>query len=76
MAQLVVMETAGQLGLLQMCGDMLVGHFLQASLQEINFLFQRSVLLPKWPDSSRIESHGHHLSKSKSLEAMPVPAAY
>ena len=37
-AELVVMETAGKLRLLQVGRDMLVGHFLHPRLEQISFL--------------------------------------
>jgi len=40
MAQLVVVEAASQLGLFQMSGDMLIRHFLEPSLEKIDFLRQ------------------------------------
>ena len=36
--ELVVVEAAGQFGFLQMCGDVFVGHFVEASLDEVGFL--------------------------------------
>ncbi len=36
--ELVIMEAACQLGLLQMGGDMLVRHFMHSGLDEIGFL--------------------------------------
>lgn len=38
-AKLVVVQAASQLGLLQVSGNVLVGHLLETSLEEINFLF-------------------------------------
>jgi hypothetical protein len=42
--ELVVVETAGQLGLLEVCSDVLVGHLLHAGLEEIVFLLLLVVL--------------------------------
>jgi len=39
--QLVVVETASQFGLLEVGGDVLVGHLLKTSLEEIDFLLSR-----------------------------------
>ena len=36
--ELVVVEAAGQFGFLEMCGDVFVGHFVEASLDEVGFL--------------------------------------
>jgi len=36
--KLMIVKTASQLGLFQVSGNMFVGHFLEASLKEINFL--------------------------------------
>jgi len=41
MAKLVVVQAAGQLGLLEMSGNVLVGHLLKTSLQQINLLFRQ-----------------------------------
>ena len=38
MRELVVVQTAGELGLLEVRGDVLIGHFLEACLEEIDFL--------------------------------------
>ena len=38
MTKLMVVQTAGKLCLLQVRGDVLVGHFLKPSLEEIYFL--------------------------------------
>ncbi len=38
MTELVVVETAGKLSLLQVCRNMLVWHLLKTSLEEIDFL--------------------------------------
>lgn len=38
MRQLMVVKTTGQLCFLQVGGDMLIRHFLKASLKKINFL--------------------------------------
>lgn len=44
--KLVIMEAAGQLGLLKMCCNVLVRHFLHACLKEIVFLFLRPRSVP------------------------------
>lgn len=36
--ELMIMEAAGQLGLFQMSGDVLVGHFLETGLEKVDFL--------------------------------------
>lgn len=36
--QLMVVQTAGKLSLLQVCGNVLVRHLLHAGLQEVVFL--------------------------------------
>jgi len=41
-AELVVVKAACELRLLQVCGDVLVRHLLQASLEEIHFLHRKS----------------------------------
>ena len=40
MGELVVVETTCQLSLFQMVGNVLVGHFLEASLEKIHFLWE------------------------------------
>jgi hypothetical protein len=39
--ELMIVQTAGQFRLLQMCSDMFVGHFLHPSLEKIAFLRAR-----------------------------------
>lgn len=41
MAKLVVVQATGQLGLLEVSGNVLVGHFLKTSLQQIDLLFSK-----------------------------------
>lgn len=38
-AELMVVQTAGKLGLLEVRRDMLVGHLLKPSLEEVDFLY-------------------------------------
>lgn len=38
MRELVVVQAAGELGLLEVRGDVLIGHLLEARLEEIDFL--------------------------------------
>lgn len=48
-AELVVVQAAGELGLLQVRGDVLVGHLLQAGLKQVNLLKNGpvSMLVPR-----------------------------
>ncbi len=50
MGQLMIVEAAGQLSLLQMSGNVFVWHLLEASLEKINFLqleCQLALIYPK-----------------------------
>lgn len=42
-AELVVVQAAGELGLLEVGGDVLVRHLLQAGLEQVDFLYRRSL---------------------------------
>jgi hypothetical protein len=46
MRELVIVKPTGKLGLLQMSGNMLIRHFLKASLQKVHFLL--AVSLDYW----------------------------
>jgi hypothetical protein len=39
MGELVIMEATSQLGLFQVRGNVLVGHFLETGLKKVNFLY-------------------------------------
>ena len=67
MAELVVVEAAGELRLLQVRGNVLVGHFLESSLEQIDFLDGGYLLdlLVSLPSAL--------LRTSSSLHARPPP---
>ena len=68
-AELVVVKTACKLRLLQVGGDVLVGHLLHACLEEISFLY--AGLVSQWT-SSPIPSPSRARTSS-SLHARPPP---
>jgi hypothetical protein len=65
MRQLVVVETASQLSLFQVSGNVFVGHLLEAGLEKINFL---KCCVSKNQNTART-----YIRTSSSLHALPPP---
>ena len=65
MRELVVMKATCQFGLFQMVGNVLIGHFLEPSLKEIDFL--REAI------SKTVSCYSWSSHTSSSFQALPPP---
>lgn len=72
-AELVVVQAACELGLLQVRGDVLVGHLLQAGLEQINLLMNSPVSILVSHISGMEGTVTRKSHTSSSLQALPPP---
>lgn len=74
MAQLMVVQAASKLGLLQVSCDVFVRHFLKASLKKVDLLFLGSIYVQRYSAARvRPKQHRYWLLTSSSLQALPPP---